>query len=199
MIVGVAGEEPDVRAFRIVDGEVSEQELEVRRMSQALVCPSCATPARGSASASAPTAGCRSCISPEAAAAAPRRPRRRSARARSSARYAEGPLVRVAAARHQAEAEFLQGLLLEEGIPSMMRRSGGFDVPDFLAAGPRDIARPAVGRAGRARGARHHRAAERGRVAAAGWHARGCARWRRRSPCSLVAIVAAGVIAAMAP
>ena len=48
--------------------------------------------------------------------------------------YAEGPLVRVAFARHQAEAEMIQGLLLEEGIPSLVRRSGGFDVPDFLAA-----------------------------------------------------------------
>jgi hypothetical protein len=55
------------------------------------------------------------------------------------ARYVEGPLVRVASARHQAEAEMIQGLLLEEGIPSLVRRSGGFDVPDFLAAGPRDI------------------------------------------------------------
>jgi len=53
--------------------------------------------------------------------------------------YAEGPLVRVAAARHQAEAEMLQGLLLEEGIPSVVKRTGGFDVPDFLASGPRDI------------------------------------------------------------
>ena len=53
--------------------------------------------------------------------------------------YDEGPLVRVASARHQAEAEMIQGLLLEEGIPSLVRRSGGFDVPDFLAAGPRDI------------------------------------------------------------
>jgi hypothetical protein len=61
------------------------------------------------------------------------------------AAYAEGPLVRVAAARHQAEAEFLQGLLLEEGIPSMLRRSGGFDVPDFLAAGPRDVLVPQSG------------------------------------------------------
>ncbi len=61
--------------------------------------------------------------------------------------YGEGPLVRVAAARHQAEAELLQGLLLEEGIPSLMRRTGGFDVPDFLAAGPRDILVPASGEA----------------------------------------------------
>jgi hypothetical protein len=55
------------------------------------------------------------------------------------ARYVEGPLVRVATARHQAEAEMIQGLLIEEGIPSLVRRSGGFDVPDFLAAGSRDI------------------------------------------------------------
>ena len=59
--------------------------------------------------------------------------------------YAQGPLVRVAAARHQAEAELLQGLLLEEGIPSLVRRSVGFDVPDFLAAGPRDVLVPLSG------------------------------------------------------
>jgi hypothetical protein len=60
-------------------------------------------------------------------------------------RYSEGPLVRVATARHQAEAELLENLLLEEGIPSLIRRSGGFDVPDFLASGPRDILVPASG------------------------------------------------------
>jgi hypothetical protein len=48
----------------------------------------------------------------------------------------------VAWARNQAEAEFIQGLLLEEGVPSMLRRSAGFDVPDFLAAGPRDVLVP---------------------------------------------------------
>ena len=62
-------------------------------------------------------------------------------------RYREGPLVMVAAARNLTEAEFLQGLLLEEGIPSMLRRSRGFDVPDFLAAGPRDILVPSGGEA----------------------------------------------------
>ena len=60
-------------------------------------------------------------------------------------RYSQGPLVRVGTARHQAEAEMLEGLLLEEGIPSLVRRSGGFDVPDFLAAGPRDILVPESG------------------------------------------------------
>ncbi len=59
--------------------------------------------------------------------------------------YSEGDLVRVASTRHQAEAELVQGLLLEEGIPSMVRRSAGFDVPDMLAAGPRDILVPASG------------------------------------------------------
>ena len=53
--------------------------------------------------------------------------------------YAEGEPVRVATAQNQPEAEMVQGLLLEAGVPSLVRRSGGFDVPDFLAAGPRDI------------------------------------------------------------
>jgi hypothetical protein len=59
--------------------------------------------------------------------------------------YAEGELVRVAGGRNQAEAEFIQGLLLEEGVPSLLRRSAGFDVPDYLAAGPRDVLVPASG------------------------------------------------------
>lgn len=54
----------------------------------------------------------------------------------------EGRPVRVAGARNQAEAEMIQGLLLEEGVPSMLRRTAGFDVPDFLAAGPRDVLVP---------------------------------------------------------
>jgi hypothetical protein len=48
----------------------------------------------------------------------------------------------VASARNQAEAEFIQALLREEGVPSMVRRTAGFDVPDFLAAGPRDVLVP---------------------------------------------------------
>jgi hypothetical protein len=60
-------------------------------------------------------------------------------------RYTEGRLVRVAGGRHQPEAEMIQGLLLEEGIPSVLRRSAGFDVPDFLAAGPRDVLVPEAG------------------------------------------------------
>ncbi len=59
--------------------------------------------------------------------------------------YAEGELVRVVMARNLAEAEFIQGLLLEEGVPSLLRRTRGFDVPDFLAAGPRDVMVPESG------------------------------------------------------
>ncbi len=60
-------------------------------------------------------------------------------------RYTEGELVRVAGGRNQAEAELIQGLLLEEGVPSILRRTRGFDVPDFLAAGPRDVLVPESG------------------------------------------------------
>jgi len=59
--------------------------------------------------------------------------------------YSRGEPVRVAFARNQAESDLVQNLLLEEGIPSMARRSRGFDVPDFLAAGPRDILVPESG------------------------------------------------------
>jgi hypothetical protein len=59
--------------------------------------------------------------------------------------YTEGELVRVAGARHLSEAELIQNILLEEGVPSVLRRSGGADVPDFLAAGPRDVLVPAAG------------------------------------------------------
>jgi hypothetical protein len=48
-------------------------------------------------------------------------------------------LVKVAFARNQAEAEMLQGLLSEAGIPSVLKRSFGFDNPDFLSSGPRDV------------------------------------------------------------
>jgi hypothetical protein len=83
---------------------------------------------------------------PADSADAPARVSARHERARKiKPQLAEGPLVRVIQARNQAEAEFLQGMLLEEGVPSMLRRAPGFDVPDFLAAGPRDILVPQSG------------------------------------------------------
>jgi hypothetical protein len=53
--------------------------------------------------------------------------------------YTRGELVRIAGGRNLSDAELIQGILLEEGIPSLQKRTRGFDVPDFLAAGPRDI------------------------------------------------------------
>lgn len=58
---------------------------------------------------------------------------------------AEGGLVRVAGARNQAEGELIQSMLLEEGVPSVLRRSAGFDVPDYGAGGPRDVLVPQSG------------------------------------------------------
>ena len=108
-----------------------------------LVCPSCATGHEDG------ERFCRRCgvplveTEPAALPASEKHERARKIRPQ----YAEGPLVKVVGARNQAEAELLQGMLLEEGVPSMMRRSGGFDVPDFLAAGPRDVLVPSGGAA----------------------------------------------------
>lgn len=59
--------------------------------------------------------------------------------------YARGEPVKVGFARNQAEGEMVQGMLLEEGIPSMLKRTRGFDVPDYMAGGPRDILVPQTG------------------------------------------------------
>jgi hypothetical protein len=59
--------------------------------------------------------------------------------------YSEGDLVRVAVGRQQPEAELIQNILLEEGVPSTLRRTRGFDVPEMLAAGPRDVLVPQSG------------------------------------------------------
>jgi hypothetical protein len=61
--------------------------------------------------------------------------------------YARGELRHVVTARQQAEAEWIQMLLLEEGVPSTLRRTAGFDVPEMLAGGPRDVLVPESGHA----------------------------------------------------
>jgi hypothetical protein len=109
---------------------------------QPLVCPSCATTQPLS------ERFCPQCGMPltYAGTAAEEPVTARHERARKiKPQLSEGELVKVAGARNQAEAEFLQGLLLEEGVPSALRRARGFDVPDFLAAGPRDVLVPASG------------------------------------------------------
>lgn len=59
--------------------------------------------------------------------------------------FASGSLRVVAVAANQAEADMVESLLRSEGIPCIVRRSGGSDVPDFLAAGRRDILVPEGG------------------------------------------------------
>ena len=58
----------------------------------------------------------------------------------SSSSGSGGRLVKVAYALNQMEAEMIQGLLAEHGIPSMVQRT--VDNPEFLAAGPRQILVP---------------------------------------------------------
>jgi hypothetical protein len=100
-----------------------------------LVCSGC-----GRASHDEGQRFCDACgmpLVPEGEAQAPSEERERAMKVQPA--YAEGDLVKVAYAHNQPEAELIAGLLLEEGIPCVVRRARGFDVPDFLAAGPRDI------------------------------------------------------------
>ena len=162
-------------------------------MSQALLCPACDTP-HGPTERFCPDCGLPLVLPPgEQAPLSPAQERARKVRAS----YAEGPLVRIAAARNQPEAELLQGLLLEEGIPSMVRRSGGFDVPDFLASGPRDVLVPQSGEDAA-------RDLLRTTAPRPGVSGNAAARpWVRALAAALavllVAVIAAGVIAAIGP
>ena len=104
-------------------------------MGAPLVCPSCAAEHGGS------ERFCAQCGMPLVyPGAGEARVSARQERARKiKPQYAQGALVRVAWTRNQAEAELIEGMLLAEGIPSLMRRPAGFDVPDFMAAGPREL------------------------------------------------------------
>jgi hypothetical protein len=50
--------------------------------------------------------------------------------------------VKVAAAPDETIALLMDGVLKDAGIPSLIQRAPGFDAPDFLAAGPRDVLVP---------------------------------------------------------
>jgi hypothetical protein len=51
--------------------------------------------------------------------------------------------VPVFFAANQAEAEMIEGILASEGIFCLIQRTGSADVPDFLAAGRRQVLVPA--------------------------------------------------------
>gem|GEM_PF-409048 len=131
---------------------------------------------------------------------APRRAWEREMQARArlvDPSLALGPPVRVATVENLAEAELVQALLLDAGIPSMVRRAGGFDVPDFLAAGPRDVLVPAAAAAAaeevlgdKARNTRHAAAIDAPRRAGAPWP--------RLAALTLVALLATAAAAALA-
>lgn len=109
-------------------------------VAQPLLCPGCGTPQEGD------ERFCRRCGVPLAAPGGEAKVDERQERARKiDPRYAQGALVWAAGARNQVEAEFIAGMLLEEGVPSLIRRAAGFDVPDFMASGPREILVPASG------------------------------------------------------
>jgi hypothetical protein len=93
-----------------------------------LLCPSCAS------SHGSDERFCPRCGMPLVPAGGEASVTERQERARKiDPQYTEGALVWVA------------GMLLEEGVPSLVRRAAGFDVPDFLAGGPREILVPTSG------------------------------------------------------
>jgi len=50
--------------------------------------------------------------------------------------------MKVAAAPDESVALLMEGVLKDADIPSLIQRAAGFDAPDFLAAGPRDVLVP---------------------------------------------------------
>ena len=50
--------------------------------------------------------------------------------------------MKVAAASDESVALLMEGVLEDAGIPSLIQRAPGFDAPEFLSAGPRDVLVP---------------------------------------------------------
>ena len=53
--------------------------------------------------------------------------------------------VKVGSAPNETSAVLMEGVLKDAGIPVLIRRGYGFDIPDFLSAGPRDALVPETG------------------------------------------------------
>jgi hypothetical protein len=105
-----------------------------------LVCPSCAQ------EHAAEERFCESCGMPLVHPAEGREEHAISARQETARKikpeYAEGSLVKVASVTNLTQAEFIAGLLLEEGIPSILRGSTAGHGP---LLGGRDVLVPESG------------------------------------------------------
>ncbi len=64
-------------------------------------------------------------------------PRRRARKI--DPQYTEGRLVKIARAENRAQAEFISGMLLEEGIPCIERQTGGIVAPYAPELTARDL------------------------------------------------------------
>ena len=53
-----------------------------------------------------------------------------------------GDWVKIGSAPNETMALLMEAVLKGAGVPALVRRASGFDVPDFLAAGPRDVLVP---------------------------------------------------------
>ena len=103
-----------------------------------LVCPNCGRPGDNG------ERFCSSCGMPLVYLARPSRAateRQRKAR-KIKPQYTEGELVKVARAANQIQAEFIEGLLLEEGIPCVL---SGLIAGYAPVIDPRDVLVPASG------------------------------------------------------
>ncbi len=50
--------------------------------------------------------------------------------------------MKVAVAPNETSALLMDGVLKDAGVPALIQRAPGFDVPDFLSSGPRDVLVP---------------------------------------------------------
>jgi hypothetical protein len=50
--------------------------------------------------------------------------------------------IKVGSAPNESSALMMQGILEDADIPVLIQRGAGFDVPDILSAGPRDVLVP---------------------------------------------------------
>lgn len=106
-------------------------------------CHRCGLPlVAGEAGASRPADGAADGSARRAGGAAAERARRAR---QIKPQLTEGRLVIVARVASGPEAQMVSERLLAAGVPSLVRRAAGFDVPELLAAGPREVLVPESG------------------------------------------------------